>query len=136
MDEEKKAESVTVPAPESITFCEGTPQYAMISFIENWKLAKYDEMLKYTQATWRHTVPSPGEILKRMFAFRPIMIVVKAQRQLSPIVYEADLQVRFYIAREVVKENQVTVRVLKEEGPLAPSEKGTWGVNPPSAYVC
>jgi len=136
MDEEKKVEVVAVVKPEEVTFPEGTPQFALVSFLENWKQAKYDEMLKYTQATWRETVPSAGEILKRMFAFKPQMIIVRAQRQLSPIVYEADIQVRFYIAREVVKENQVTVRVLKEEGPLAPSEKGTWGVNPPSAYVC
>lgn len=114
---------------------EGTPQAALMGFMQAWRNADYDAMVKHTQLSWKASVPSVQSMLKAMFCFKPTLIRVNETRFLSDVSFEADMNICYEIARGVEKSLPVKAMVIRESAPLVPSPDGTWGVNPPSVHV-
>jgi len=124
-----------IPEDKGVVFAEGSPQRALVEFIKAWAEADFDGMLAQTQLTWRATVPSPKELLKAMFRFKPVRVRVLEESLKNDVVYEAEVSVEFFLARSVIKANTLTAKVICEKEPLFPSADGTWGVNPVTMMV-
>jgi hypothetical protein len=120
---------VTLPFPET------DPRYALFMFMGAWRRGDYDEMLRWTQQTWKQSVPSPRIVLRSMFVYKPTMIELAGTKLLSEVAFEASLNITYEIARGVDKVMPVKATVVKETSEMVPSPDGTWGVNPTSVHV-
>lgn len=107
-----------------------TPQMVIGQFLDAWASRDWKKMEECSQISWMNIIPDPREMLKAMFSYKPLSIEVTEKALLNNVTFAAMLKIRYLIARSVEKECVLQVRVLCEEGPMLPSAKGTWGVNP------
>ncbi len=107
-----------------------TPQMVIGKFLDAWASRDWKAMEECSQVSWMNIIPEPREMLKAMFSFKPLSIDVEEKSLLNNVTFAAVLRIRYLIARGVEKECQLQVRVICEDGPMLPSPKGTWGVNP------
>ena len=107
-----------------------TPQMVIGQFLDAWAARDWKTMEECSQLSWVEIIPDSREMLKAMFAYKPLSIDVGEKALLNNVTFAAMLKIRYLIARGVEKECELQVRVLCEEEPMLSSPKGTWGVNP------
>ncbi len=107
-----------------------TPELVIGKFLNAWKARDWKTMEECSQLSWIEVVPDSREMLEAMFSYKPLSIEVGEKALLNNVTFMAMLKIRYLIARSVEKECVLQVRVICEDGPMLPSPKGTWGVNP------
>jgi hypothetical protein len=114
-------------------FESGSAEKALSEYMLAWREKDWERMAKYTQDTWRSTESNPGEELSAFHDIKSLkgFEIIKVNRT-AELVRDITYNIWYEIQPNDINANQVTARIIKEDGKYNPSASGKWGVNPDS----
>ena len=127
----------SIPNPKK--YGENTPERTIANYLWSWKHGRWDEMVEFTQKSWRSKDRNPAQFLRLQYDFKQLVWakIGNSENSCPPLFgqgtcVDIDVTLSYKIGSrsKVVK---IRPRLVREIAPYQPSNKGTWGVNPISA---
>ena len=111
----------------------GTPERALAEYLHAWAQQDWTRMARWTQRTWNASEADPAGTLAGWNDWKTLTgyAFVRTDTVSATCVdIVCILHFKSAVPTPHPVTNQVTVRLVKEMGPRAPSPSGSWGVHP------
>lgn len=114
-------------------FSNGTPERVLAEYILAWKNQNWNEMVNFSQKTWKDKESDPTGLLEAWYDFKTLKgFEIKNVKKISDVTSDITFIVNYEAFTNQISKKQITARIIKETAPYTPSVDGKWGVNPVS----
>lgn len=121
------------PMIDSNSYSSNTPERAFAEYLNSWKNQDWNNMVNYTQITWRNSDKNPSKLLKNQYDFKTLLGAEIKDKKVNSDVSTDITAIVYYRFGNNVSAKTITARIIKETTSGELSTDGQWGVNPISA---